>query len=476
MSKLRRSIVITFLAQNLATVINFFSGLVLARLLDPTDIGLYSLTAVFVGVMSTFRDFGVMSYLLREKELTPAKIRAASGLLIATSWTIAISMLLLANPVAQFYGQPPVSEVMSVLAMGFFLIPFGSVTQALLRRELEAKKLAAVTALSTITYAAACIAFAAMGLHYMSMAWANLVNIIATIVAYRTIRPDYQPSFPSFKGWRSVAKFGTGTMLSNLLTNINIAIPDTLIGKHLDAHRVGLYSRANSLVDIFSQILMPAISNNIMPVIARSHHDQQPMTKNLCKSISYLSCIAWPVAFTTVLLADDMIRVLYGEKWLECLPAIIWLCIASAIRSPFSITTTALIAIGRPYVSMLTIGSSILLKITIAIGIGANDLAIFSMAFMMAEILTLPITLRIWRVHFDIRMIDIWRALWPSALTTIFCICVSLPVNSMIIQIHGVPRLLSIGMTVLTAWLISVILTKHPFATELRIGMNSIRK
>ena len=475
MSKVRRSIVITFLAQNLATVINFGSGLVLARLLDPADIGLFSLTAVFVGVMHTFRDFGVVSYLLREKDLTPQKIRTASGLLIATSWTIAITMLLLAYPLADFYGQPPVIKIMSVLALGFFLIPFGSVTQSLLRRELEAGKLAAVTGISTVTYAIACITLAALDFKYMSMAWANLINIIVTIVALGFIRPANQPLWPSLTGWRGIAHFGGGTALSNLMTNINNALPDTLIGKRVDAHNVGLFSRANSLVDLFAQIVMPAINNNVMPVIARSHHDKQPLSGDLCKSVSYLSGIAWPVVVVTAIFASDMITVLYGDKWLACLPAVAWLCVATAVRTPFSLTTNALVAIGRPYLSMLTVGASIVLKLVIALAFGVDNLVGFAIAFTAAEVLTLPFILAVWRNQFDVRMREVWTAVWPSLLVTLLCGAVIFPFNMLAAQSPVPARLVLAAGLSTVLWLTSIFITRHPLSEELKIGVQALR-
>jgi O-antigen/teichoic acid export membrane protein len=100
-------------------------SVILARILSPSEIGVYSMTVVFVNFAHVFRDFGVSSYLQREKDLTPDKLRSANGVVFATSWLIA-SVLFLASPwIGQWFHEPEIVPVMRVLAIGFFFIPFG---------------------------------------------------------------------------------------------------------------------------------------------------------------------------------------------------------------------------------------------------------------------------------------------------------------------------------------------------------------
>jgi O-antigen/teichoic acid export membrane protein len=309
----------------------------------------------------------------------------------------------------------------------------------------------------------------------MSMAWANLINIIVTILAYSYIRPASQPILPSLKGWRSIAHFGGGTALSNLMTNINIALPDTLIGKRLDAHRVGLFGRANSLVDLFSQIVMPAINNNVIPVIARNHHAKQSLSTDLCRSVSYLSCIAWPVVIVTSLFSRDMILVLYGEKWIDSISVIVWLCIAAAARTPFALTTNACIAIGRPYLSMLTVGSTIFLKLLISLVVGANSLTEFAIAFMIAEILSLPINLSLWKLQFKISLSEVWHAIWPSLYVTLIYSAIIIPVNLYTNDWSMIARLAMAAILSLFTWIAIVMWTHHPIADEIQLSLQGIK-
>jgi len=476
MKDVRKSLIITFVTFNVATVVNFLSSLVMARLLEPSDIGLFSMTVVFVNILHTFRDFGVTSYLLREKDLTPEKIRSASGLLICMSWSIAIVLFALAGPTADFYGKPPVEEIMRVLSIGFLLIPFGSVTYALLRRNMEAEKQAAVTAFTTFAYTTACISLAALGFGYMSMAWANLVNILATILAYSRVRPADQPWIPSFRGWGAIAGFGGGTVISNLVTNLNNALPDTLLGKRLDATAVGLYSRANGLVEIFTSTIMPAINNSAVPIIAASVHAGKPLSPDLCRTSAYLTSLAWPVLLITSLFAPDIISTLYGDKWLGCLPVVSLLCISYAIRIPFALTTNGLIALGRPYLSVFTVGSTLLIKLLVVSAMAANSLQSFAMAFVIADFLAAPITLIVWRSQFGVHPADFLKAHIPSLFVTLACVIPAILLYQMPQTWHPPWRVATVAICMPIGWLAAIFLVKHPVNHEITLLRQKIFK
>src|SRR5512133_2039604 len=180
MVKLRRSLVINFFSSSGSTIVGFIVSLVLARLLSPGEIGVYSMTIVFVNMAHIFRDFGIGTYLQQERELTPEKIRAATGVVFTSSWLIALGLYLASPWIGQWFAEPKMVPVMKVLAIGFLFIPFGTVTTSLLAREFEAGKQAIVNVISTAIFAVTCLSLAFLGFGTMSMAWANLANIIAS--------------------------------------------------------------------------------------------------------------------------------------------------------------------------------------------------------------------------------------------------------------------------------------------------------
>ena len=100
MSQIRKALALTFLSTNGATAVQFAVTLVLARLLSPEEIGIFSITAVAVSIAQLFRDFGVASYLQREADLTRQKVATAFGVLLFSSWVIALLVFLVSGPLS----------------------------------------------------------------------------------------------------------------------------------------------------------------------------------------------------------------------------------------------------------------------------------------------------------------------------------------------------------------------------------------
>lgn len=448
---------------------------ILSRLLTPAEVGIFSITTVFIGIFHVFRDFGISNYLQQEKDLTPEKMRSAMGLLVTTSWLMATLIYLASDAVATFYGQPGIASVMRTLTISFVLLPFASFFYALLSRDLQAEKQAIVNILSTIAYATTCISLASMGFSYMAMAWANVVNIGVTILIYIPLRPKGISFIPSFRGWAKPIRFGGGSIIGRLVEQAYNSIPDLVLGKFSGAHSVGLFSRANGLVGIFLQIAGPTVNYNALPYIARNYHAQVSLGPILSKSTSYLTGIAWPAFILTGVFAEEIIVTLYGKGWLEAAPLVLILCIASAGRIGYSLCQTALTAIGRPYLSIIYSGIGTLARIALIYAFGAREISDFVLGLCLADLLTTPVAALLMARYlgFSLRMSLAAHA--ASLKVGFFCLSsaiflkYAMPLNW--------PDFLRLSLAIAgmgSTWLFAVFYCKHPLREELIVLIQRI--
>lgn len=401
MPNLRRSLGITFLASNGATVVNFLVTLVLARLLTPAEIGIFSIAYVLVSVAHIFRDFGVAAYLVQEKDLTPEKIRSISGVLFASSWATAAIMYAMSGAAANYYHQPGVEKIIEVLALGFVFIPFGAITHNLLTRELKAREQAIASILGVTVFATSSVLLAWLGFSYMTMAWASLLNIIATAIAYLPFRPKYAPWLPSFRGWCHVIHFSSGVLFSNTVRELNNSLPDFVLGKLSGPHGVGIMSRANSTTNLFNMIVGPTVSYAVLPMLAQKHHAGESIAEPMAKAIVYLSGLAWPALLGTAIFAEPIILLLFGPQWLESVPLVRIICAIAFINTPFTFTVVALQAIGRSYLAAIPGAFQLLFSAGAILMLFDQTLDSFAYALLVANLATLPIYLWLQHHHFD---------------------------------------------------------------------------
>lgn len=466
MVNLRRSLVINFFSSSGSALVQFLVSILVARMLTPSEIGVFSITVVFVNIAHMFRDFGVATYIQREPDLTADKIRSALGILFATSWLLAIFLFGISSWMAAWFREPGIAPVMRVLALGFVVIPFGSLTHSMLLREFKAEKQAVVTATGTLTYSIACLSLAALGFGTMSLAWANLVNICACALAYIPLRPKTMPWIPSFRGWGRIAHFGVGQLLTNCVEAINGSIADILLGKLGSARHVGLFSRANSTVSIFTYIAGSTMTYGAVTYMAQAHSKGESLAPIMRRAIVMLTGIGWPALALTAVFGQDLVLALYGPKWLASVPAILPLSVAGCFFLLFKYTSSALTAIGRPYLGAVPQVATLIMRITFGFLLFNGELVSFGWAICLATITVVPVLLYLHQRYIQFSSHSLFTTVTPSLLVTAICTFVAEAANFLVPQMAALPRLLLIGLPMAVVWYGALRLVNHPLVEE----------
>ena len=469
MDSFRSKIGLQFVVSNGAMLAHFGLSIALSRVLTPAEIGIFSITAVFVGFTQVFRDFGVVSYIQRQKTLTPEVLSAATGVLFTSSWIIAALLYFSADIWSLFFKQPGIREIMPILALGFVFIPFGSIPLAVLGREMEVKKTTLITALATTVYITTCIVLALQGFSYMSMAWANLASIVTSGIALTLMMPKGLTLRPSFKGWKTVAQFGAGAMVASSVKAIDTALPDIFLGKLSGPHGVGIFSRGNSTVNIFNSISGPTINYFALPYLSRAHHGGKDLSEEVGRTIAYLTGIMWPALVVIGMLSNDIILFLYGETWIESAELVPWLCLVGAIQVMFAIVQPALTALGKPYLSALPVALVLILKITVALLLFNETLVSFVKAIAFAEVVSVPVYIFIVRKYIGMRLAQ-WRvAIGKSAVLSLAILVLTVLLGVLFGHIASpMTSIATAALILIPGWVIGIVFTKHPILAEFK--------
>ena len=470
MINLRKALLIHFASSSGSTFVQFIVSVLLARLLSPEQIGVYSITIVLVNIAHVFREFGVGSYLQRESDLTPAKIRSAMGVAYITTWSIAALIYLSSGRVAKYFGYQEIEPVMHVLALSFVFIPFSSIVLALLIREYNAIKIAWASVWGTLAYSVTALSLAYAGFGTMSLAWANFANILATGIAFVPMRPKGLPWIPSLRNVGSVARFGGGVLSSNFLKAVNNALPDLLLGKIGTAHQVGLISRANSTVSIFMYVAGSAINFGSESYLAKAYHAKKSFEPLLSRAAALVSGVGWPALAVTALMGYDIVFVLYGSAWVDCAPAIAPLAASAAMALMFHYAPAAFNAVGRPYLAALPLALTAASRIVFAMILFANSVASFAWVLTLATALVLPIWLYLQERYAGCSIRYFLKALLPSLLVTLACaaVCVlGLEVMSHLGVTSSYARIGLLVVPLCLTWLSAIRMCSHPLLHEL---------
>ena len=268
MSATRISLLFSFAEKYTLLLLGIGGGMVIARLLTPAELGVFSVGAVLVGLAQVVRDFGVGQYLVQERALDTAKMRAALGTALLVAWLLAALVLLGAGPVALFYREPRLRDVLQLLSINFLLIPFSSMTLPYLRRQMRFAAIYAINTANSAVNLLVSVGLALLGFGYLSLAWASVAGTAAALLVSLWLRPSELPWVPSWRGMRAILSFGALSTGGGIVDEAGVAAPDLIIGKVLDVAAVGIFSKALGLLGVFNQAITSAVSPVVFPLFA----------------------------------------------------------------------------------------------------------------------------------------------------------------------------------------------------------------
>ena len=347
MSTVRKSLAFSALDSYVGLVLSIASTAVIARILTPEQTGVFAVAAVFASLASTFRDFGVAEYLIQERELTDAMIRAALSVNIAISWVMAMLLFVLAPLVADFYRSPGVAQVMQVQSVNFLLIPFGAVTMAWFRREMNMKPIFIAGLVANIVSFVVAITLALHGFGFMSLAWSSLAGVAVTVAVSVWMRPAAFPRWPGLQGIGRVLQFGKFASGVYIFGQAGKGAPEMIIGRAQDMAAVGMFSRGNGLVEIFNRLVLRSIMPVCLPYFAKGVREHGSPKPGLLTAMSYLTAVGWPFLLIMGIGAYSAIRLMYGAQWLAAVPLSQLLCAAAALELIYYPAKEAMLSLGK---------------------------------------------------------------------------------------------------------------------------------
>lgn len=373
------------------SLVRFGVSLLLARLLVPAELGLVAIALALVGVAQVLRDLGVGAYLQREPELDDARFASCLGVLCGATALGALLLVTAAVPLARHFAQPGLLPLLGVLLLGFVLQPFSLVMSALLQRELAAGAIAQVSRLGGLAHALTALGLAALGCGALSLAWAQVVNIVVCSLAYARLWPPQRAWRPSLRGWSPVLRFGRGALLNSGLAGVNAALPDLLLGQLGSVHQVGLLGRASAVVQLFHTLAGPAIDFGMLRRLADLHHREAALAPLLQRATALLTGVGWPVLGLIALFHTELVALLYGPVWRDSAAAIPPLAATAALGLAFHYGNVALAAIGRPHLAALPLAVSLLARCGLAWLCYDGRLVSLAWALLGAALVTLPV-------------------------------------------------------------------------------------
>lgn len=320
--------------------------MVIARLLSPADVGVFSVVMVLMSFLSSWRDFGAGQYLVQEAELNDDRIRAVWTLQLGIGAGMALVALAASGLVAKFYGEPRMAPIMCLLALSYLINPFGSLTYAWLMRAMRFEALTLMRASAALSGAVVSIGCAWAGLGAISLAWGSLASIVGNALVSLLFRPRGFPLLPGVREVRRVLQFGTRLTSSSLIETAAKGAPELILGKLQGMASVGQFSRANGLLTMLTTLVTDAVGSVALPMFAKQRREGGDMGHAFIRGNGYMTVVCWCFAAYLGVMAGPMILLLYGPQWTEAVTVARWLAVSMLLAGPATLSFQVLVGAG----------------------------------------------------------------------------------------------------------------------------------
>jgi O-antigen/teichoic acid export membrane protein len=227
---------------------------------------------------------------------------------------------------------------------------------------------------------------------------------------------------------------------------------------------------------VFEKFVIQVLNPVIMPAIFAKPRTGQDLKRLYLDSIELLSVVQWPFLIVFALMAEPIIWVWLGPSWIEIVPLIQMLCIASLSLFAACLTYPVLVAVGRvrdTLVSSLISLPPSLLVILVASFFGVQAVAASALLMLPFQA---AIALYFIGRHLAIRPTEMVRATRKSGMVTACTIAGAMAgiASAELILDGQLFKLLCGGILAALGWTLGLFMTNHPLLTQVRLAASSI--
>ncbi|MBP3199812.1 MAG: lipopolysaccharide biosynthesis protein [Butyrivibrio sp.] len=316
----------SFVEQILARGVNFVIGIILARLLSPTEYGLVGMLGIFIAISQLFIDGGLTSALIRTKN--PSEKDFSTVYLINMGLSVVFYFLLFfaAPLIADFYKQPLLKPLARAIALVFVIGSISSIQGTLLTIRVDFKTKTIISLASSIISGVTGILCAYKGLGVWALVAQTLTSAatasILTLLFVRWI-PKLVFSKDSFN---RLFSYSSKLLAASLVSTIYDNAYPLVIGKRFTAADVGQFSRAGQFPGTANSIIVGALNRVAFPVLSQVQ-DEDELLLRVYEKYLQLSCfIIFPLLMGICGCARPLVSILLKDQWLECVPLMQILC------------------------------------------------------------------------------------------------------------------------------------------------------
>ena len=299
-------------------IVQFLLGIIMARLLTPSDFGTIGMIGIFFAISSTFIDSGLNSSLIRKLDRTDVDFSTMFWFNLAVSIFCYIFLFIISPFVAQFFKMPVLKDILRIQSITLVINALAAVQSTRLTIALNFKAIAKINLSSSIISGIAGVCFALTDFGVWSIVYQTVIYSIFNTVALNIYNRWLPKRIFSKKSFREMFGFGSKLLASGLLNTIYNNLTPLAIGKFYKPSDLGFYNRGTNIATLPVSNINGVLTKVTYPIMSHLQNDDEHLIRVYRKYIIITSMCIFFCCTLLAALGKPLVILVYSTKWSSC--------------------------------------------------------------------------------------------------------------------------------------------------------------
>ncbi len=403
----------------LRTVLTVGSTAVLARLLTPADYGLVAMATVVTELAAMLCTFGLPAIIVQMPRLTRLDLDSAFWFSVMLGAAAVAAIVAGSSFAAGLFREARLTPILWAMSSMILLDEVSAVHLSIANRLLLFRFEFIWQVASLAVRIVVSIGLAVAGFGVWSLVWGSVAArtiqfaLLWYLIPYLP-RARFNLRFLR-RNWRAGGSyFGSGALFF-LGSKVDTAVAGRMFG----VTQLGFYQTAFALPEELRGRIALTVQKVLFPAYALIQSDHSRFQSTVLQSLRLLATIVVPMGVGMAVLADPIVRVLYGDQWLPVVPLLRIVAAVGIVRALQAVLADIYKAKGRPDLDFkigLGLGPFLLLAVLAGSLWGTAGVAGGVLVFNIALLASTYRALRL----IDLGLFNVFRALFPAIAASAF--------------------------------------------------------
>lgn len=315
--------------------ITFIRLAILARILSPSQFGVFGVATILLSLLEVLTETGINVFLVQKKDKYFEYIDSAWIISIIRGLLIATLIVILANPISIFFNSPESYKVILLIALVPFLRGFINPSIINIQRDLQFHKEFYLRATLLLVDSSVAIIVAFVTRSAESMAFGLIISaLVEVILSFVFFKPLPKFSF-DFSKVKYIGSRGSWITLIGIFAYLSENLDNIVVGKILGTYSLGIYQNAYKISTFTISEVAEVVNKVTFPVYTKFSDDKIRLKNAFNKVIYGTSFAAILIGLFIFILAEPIVLLVLGSKWIAAIPVVRLLSIYGILRTIF---------------------------------------------------------------------------------------------------------------------------------------------